>query len=146
MTQLTKHFALSEFTVSETAARRGWDNTPKGKELQNLHRLAEVMERVRAVLDEKPILITSGYRSSVLNMAVGGSQGSRHTHGLACDFTCPGYGSPLKICKTLEPIMGELGIDQLIHEFNTWVHLGLRDGPPRHQALTIDAKGTRSGF
>jgi hypothetical protein len=42
--------------------------------------------------------------------------------------------------------MKELGIDQLIHEYDTWVHLGLRDGDPRHQALTIDTKGTRNGF
>jgi hypothetical protein len=42
--------------------------------------------------------------------------------------------------------MRELGIDQLIHEFNTWVHLGLSAGEPRHMALTIDNRGTHHGF
>jgi len=42
--------------------------------------------------------------------------------------------------------MTELGIDQLIHEYKTWVHLGLRVSGPRHQTLTIDKRGTRSGF
>jgi hypothetical protein len=44
--------------------------------------------------------------------------------------------------------MKALGIDQLIHEYDSWVHLGLRatDMAPRHQALTIDNKGTRNGF
>jgi hypothetical protein len=65
--------------------------------------------------------------------------------GLAVDFSCPGFGTPRAICKALEPHMKELGIDQLIHEYDTWVHLGLRD-PPRHMALTIDTKGTRTGF
>ena len=42
--------------------------------------------------------------------------------------------------------MVELAIDQLIMEFDQWVHLGLSIGSPRHQALTIDMRGTRSGF
>jgi hypothetical protein len=39
-----------------------------------------------------------------------------------------------------------LGVDQLIHEYATWVHLGLTGGAPRHMALTIDSRGTRAGF
>ena len=79
---------------------------------------------------------------------MGGSKNSAHTHGLAADFTSPGFGSPLSICKALEPHIDELEIDQLIHEFATWVHLGLRatDMRPRHQTLTIDKDGARSGF
>ena len=41
--------------------------------------------------------------------------------------------------------MVELAIDQLIHEYDTWCHLGLSVGTSRHQALTIDMRGTRSG-
>ena len=66
--------------------------------------------------------------------------------GLAVDFICPGFGSPRAICKALEPHMRELGVDQLIHEFNTWVHLGLSASAPRHMAMTIDNRGTRNGF
>jgi zinc D-Ala-D-Ala carboxypeptidase len=148
MTQLTEHFALSEFTDSQTAARKGVANVPpaNSRERKNLIRTAEVMEKVRTLLGDKPILISSGYRSPQVNAAVGGSKSSAHMSGLAVDFSCPGFGAPRAICKALEPHMRELGIDQLIHEYDTWVHLGLRDGDPRHQALTIDSKGARSGF
>jgi hypothetical protein len=52
----------------------------------------------------------------------------------------------LQICKTLKPHMGGLGIDQLIHEYGSWVHVGRSAGAPRQMALTIDNAGTRNGF
>ena len=148
MTQLTAHFTLEEFTDSQTAARKGLKNVP-GENSQaraNIQRTAEVMEQVRAMLGNKPILVSSGYRSPQVNAAVGGAKTSAHVQGLAVDFSCPGFGTPLQICKALQPHMKSLGIDQLIHEFNTWVHLGLTAGAPRQMALTIDNRGTRSGF
>ena len=148
MSQLTTHFTLEEFTDSQTAARKGIVNVPRAdsRERKNLQRTAEVMEKVRALLGDKPILISSGYRGPKVNAAVGGSKSSAHMSGLAVDFSCPGFGTPRAICQKLHPHMQALGVDQLIHEFNTWVHLGLRDGAPRHMALTIDNKGARSGF
>jgi len=137
---------LEEFTMSQTASRMGLPNDPVGTELDNVRRTAEVMEKVRTILSNKPILISSGYRSPEVNRAVGGSSTSAHMSGLAVDFTCPGFGSPLDICHALEPHMVELGIDQLIWEFTTWVHLGLSAGPPRAMAMTIDGGGTRTGF
>jgi len=146
MTQLTEHFALEEFTDSQTAARMGIPNVPKGQDLKNVERTAEVMEQVRILLGDKPILISSGYRAPKVNSAVGGSKSSAHVHGLACDFTCPGFGTPKDICLKLEPFMKALTIDQLIHEYKTWVHLGLSADVPRHMAMTIDTSGTRNGF
>jgi hypothetical protein len=148
MTHLTEHFTVEEFTDSQTAARKGISNVPPpiSEEWKNLHRTANVMEQVRTILGDKPILVSSGYRSPAVNAAVGGSKSSAHMSGLAVDFSCPGFGTPKAICKKLEPHMKELGIDQLIHEFGSWVHLGLTGGAPRHQALTIDNKGTRHGF
>ena len=147
-TQLTPHFSLEEFTDSQTAARKNIPNVPSAnsQEMKNIQRTAETMERVRILLDGKPILVSSGYRSPKVNAAVGGAKTSAHVHGLAVDFSCPGFGSPIQICKKLEPHMKELGIDQLIHEYQTWVHLGLTSGEPRRMALTIDNRGTRSGF
>jgi hypothetical protein len=148
MTQLTPHFTLTEFTDSQTAARKGISNVPSphSQERKNLQYVAETMEKVRAILGNKPILISSGYRSPQVNAAVGGSKNSAHMSALAVDFSCPGFGTPRAICKALEPHMKELGVDQLIHEYDTWVHLGLRHDAPRHMALTIDTKGTRNGF
>jgi len=146
--QLTEHFALEEFTDSQTAARKGLNNVPAlgSPERANLMRTAETMEKVRALLGDRPILISSGYRSPQVNAAVGGSKSSAHMSGLAVDFSCPGFGTPKAICKKLEPHMKALGVDQLIHEYDTWVHLGLTQGAPRHMAMTIDNKGTRTGF
>jgi zinc D-Ala-D-Ala carboxypeptidase len=148
MSKLTEHFTLQEFTDSQTAARKSINNVPPvgSPERKNLLRTAEVMEKVRTLLGDKPILISSGYRGPSLNAAVGGSKNSAHMSGLAIDFSCPSFGTPRAICKKIEPHMEELGVDQLIHEFETWVHLGLTGGAPRHMALTIDAKGTRHGF
>jgi zinc D-Ala-D-Ala carboxypeptidase len=148
MTQLTPHFTLEEFTDSQTAARKGIKNIPpeNSQERKNIQRTAEVMEQVRTILGDKPILISSGYRSPQVNAAVGGSKSSAHMSGLAVDFSCPGFGTPKAICHKLHPHMKELGIDQLIHEYDTWVHLGLSASAPRHMALTIDNKGTRNGF
>lgn len=148
MTNLTPHFTLSEMTDSQTAARKGINNVPASgsQERKNLQRTAETMEKVRTILGDKPILISSGYRSPQVNAAVGGSKSSAHMSGLAIDFSCPGFGTPRAICHKLHPHMKDLGIDQLIHEFDTWVHLGLTAGTPRHQAMTIDNKGTRNGF
>lgn len=147
MTNLTPHFTLEELTHSQTAARKGIDNTPTGQELKNLQRLAETMEQVRVILTDKPILVSSGYRSRPVNSAVGGSQNSAHLSGLAIDFTCPGFGTPLQVCRAIEPHVTKLQIDQLIYEFDTWVHLGLRGGAPsRGMVMTIDRKGTRLGL
>jgi zinc D-Ala-D-Ala carboxypeptidase len=145
---LTPNFTLAEFTDSQTAARRGIPNVPpaSSQERQNLQRTAEVMEQVRTILGDHPVLISSGYRSPAVNKAVGGSTNSAHMSGLAVDFSCPGFGTPKQICKKLAPHMRELGVDQLIHEFDTWVHLGLSASAPRHMAMTIDNRGARNGF
>lgn len=135
MIKLTEHFALDEFLVSETAARLGIDNTPNDDVLKNLQRLATVLEDIRARLG-KPILITSGYRSWPLNTAIGGSKTSYHPLGLAADFICPGFGSPLDICQAIAGT--NIVYDQLIHEYGRWVHFGLpkENQSPRMQRLT----------
>jgi len=148
MTALTPNFTLEEFTDSQTAARKGLHNVPPlgSPERANLQRTAEVMEEVRTILGGNPILVSSGYRSPQVNAAVGGSKSSAHMSGLAVDFSCPGFGTPKAICHKLHSHMKELGVDQLIHEYDTWVHLGLSAGAPRHMAMTIDSRGTRNGF
>ena len=45
--------------------------------------------------------ISSGYRCPELNSAVGGSPTSQHCMGLAADFTCEDFGSPLEIAQAL---------------------------------------------
>ena len=143
---LSPHFSLAEFTISQTASRLGLPNTPSPDHFENLKRTAKVMELVRTILLNKPILISSGYRAPQLNEVVGGSKTSAHCYGLAADFTCPGYGDPRTVCKAIEPHLLALGADQLIYEFDSWVHLGLSEGEPRHMAMTISSLGTSLGI
>ena len=144
--QLTPHFFLEEFTISQTAARKNINNAPNDAAMKNLQRLAETLEKVRSILNNHPILISSGYRSPKLNKAIGGVSDSLHVHGLAVDFTSPYFGTARDICEELEGHMVDLGIDQLILEYDTWVHLGLSASKPRHMTLTINKNGTHNGF
>ena len=146
MTQLSPHFTLEELTASDTAEAMSIDNTPGPEEQANLTILAGTLEAVRTLLGDKPIVVSSGYRCYELNVACGGAEDSAHLSGLACDFTCPDFGSPFDICVALEPMMADLGIDQLIWEYEGWVHLGLTTGDPRCMALTINDQGTTTGF
>lgn len=137
-----KWFTLEELTVSQTAARHGISNTPKGDVLKNLHKTALMMVNVRSLLD-KPVIVSSGYRSPEVNAKVGGSNNSAHTLGYAVDFTCPGYGSPLQIAQAIAK--SGIKFDQLIHEYNSWVHISF-DPRKRGQLLTIDKSGTKEGL
>lgn len=131
--RLSPHFHLAELTVSQTAARRGLDNTPDAAMIEQLKRTAARMEHVRAILGNRPILISSGYRSPAVNKACGGSRTSAHMTGHAVDFTCPGFGRPYEVAKTLSLELTDF--DQLIQEFGQWVHIGFGPGR-RNQLLT----------
>jgi hypothetical protein len=147
-TRLSEHFTLQEFEHSDTAKAHGFNNTAPPEAVANLRRLAEVMEEVREVLGGKPITITSGYRGPQTNAAVGGVPDSAHVHGRACDFVCPEFGTAHEVASALVPFITLLGLDQLIFEFDSWVHLGIAplDMKPRGMALTIDGRGTRTGI
>ena len=134
---LTAHFTLEEMTFSETAVRKGIDNTPPQDILDDITFMAMGMERVRTSLGSLPIHVNSGYRSPKLNAAIGGSKTSKHMLGLACDFTCPALGSPLEVCKVILRRKEEIGFDQLIHE-GGWVHISFPPYPiePKLEALT----------
>lgn len=130
--KLSPHFHLDEFTTSQTAARHGIDNTPSAQVIARLKATAALLEEVREALGGKPILISSGYRSPMLNARVGGSKTSAHMLGYAADFICPGFGPPLDICRAL--VAAGLTFDQLIEE-GTWVHISA-DPRARGQVMT----------
>lgn len=138
---MSEHFTIAELTFSQTATRRGIDNTPSEATTANLRRLCDTLEQVRALVG-KPLTISSGYRSPALNMAVGGARDSAHVQGLAADINCAGL-SP----KALAVLIRESGIafDQLIYE-GTWVHIGLADGPLRNEVLTARFSGGRAAY
>jgi len=131
----SEHSTLEELTFSETAARFGMDNTPAASVIKNLGLVATVMERIRAVLGNKPIVVHSGYRSLKVNKAIGGVVTSAHCLGLACDFVCPTFGAPVEVALAI--LHSDIDYDQLILEYG-WVHVGLaHEGAlSRRKALT----------
>ena len=142
MTQLSEHFSLAEFTVTDT----GLDNTPNAEEEARLSTLAEFMEKVRTILGNHPIAVNSAFRSEAVNEAVGGVPDSAHRLAYACDFTCPGFGSPLMIAERLDTAQrnGAIDFDQLIYEV-TWVHIS-RDPQLREERLTHVGDGYVDGI
>lgn len=141
--QLSKNFALSEFTTSKTATRKGIDNTPSDTVIQNLKTLANGLELVRKVLGY-PIFISSGYRCIQLNKAIGGSLTSDHVYGYAADFTCNKFGTPREIVKLIHN--SGIKYDQLILEGvstnnlnGAWVHISFAS-KMRQQTITAKFK------
>ena len=159
MTQLTKNFILAELTKSQTAARKGLDNTPTPQVEKNLKSLAETILQPLREKIAKPIVINSGYRSPSVNAAVGGSATSAHRFGHAVDLIVPGYaqGNVKKLCQYIVKFLKDnnIAFDQVIYEFGSttnpsqgWVHIGIKSGnnKQRGQVFTINNKGTFNGI
>lgn len=140
--KLTPNFTLEELTQSEMAERKGLDNTPNADVKANLVRLAKFLEEIRRVLG-RPIMVNSAYRSPEVNTAIGSKPTSQHCIGCAADIKVPGL-TPDNIVK--EIIKTNLEYDQLIREFDSWVHISIPNkfaDKPRKQVLIIDKAGTR---
>ena len=145
--RLSKHFTLEEMCKSQTAVRKGIDNTPGSGEVKNLENVCyEILEPVRNKFD-KPVTITSGYRSEALCEAIGSKKTSQHAKGQAADFEVPGI-SNMELAKWIQE---NLEFDQLILECFTggnsgWVHCSYVH-EPRKEVLTYDkANGYREGL
>jgi|TARA_R100000455_G_scaffold21124_1_gene10689 hypothetical protein len=148
--RLSKHFTLEEMTKSMTAARRGIDNTPGAGEIKNLENVCyEILEPVRAKFD-KPITITSGYRSEALCEAIGSKKTSQHAKGQAVDFEIMGTPN-IKVAYWL---INNVDFDQCILEYYKpddgqagWIHVSYNEkGANRKQVLTFDGKRYENGL
>ena len=141
--QLSKHFTLEEFEKSQTATRKGIKNKAGSGEIKNLGDLCyEVLEPVRAKFD-KPVTITSGYRSEELCEAIGSSKNSQHAKGEAADFEMFGVDNK----ELAKYIKNNLVFDQLILEFynpddpsSGWVHCSYSKEENRKESLLYNGK------
>ncbi len=148
--QLSKHFKLSEFTKSQIAARNGLKNLPGSGEVKNLENVCyEILEPVRAKF-EKPVLITSGFRSLEVNRKLGSSDSSQHCKGQAVDFEIPGVPN-IKVAYWL---VNNVDFDQCILEYYRpledsagWIHVSYNEkGANRKKVLTFDGKTYEDGL
>lgn len=84
-TQLSKYFTLEDLTKTSYS---GVDNTPDVQSLENLKRLALLLDLIYDNIG--PFTVTSGYRSPALNAAIQGSHPasstSYHMRGIAADM------------------------------------------------------------
>lgn len=141
--KLSANFTLDELTRSEAAARGGWDNTPNEEELENLKRLAELLQSVKEAVGGKPVIINSGFRNKQTNDAVGSKDTSQHRLGCAADLRIPGM-TPRQVVEAC--IEANVPFDQIILEFDSWTHISIPntiDAKPRGSKLIIDRQGVR---
>ena len=119
-----KYFTIRELCKSNTAIRKGIDNTPDEESENNLKLLVEyILDPLREAWGE-PIIVTSGYRCDKLNKLVGGSKTSQHKTGQAADIrTISDTRTDNKKLYELVKALG-LPIDQCINEYDyDWVHV-----------------------
>ena len=123
---ISKHISYKEGVYSNTAIRRGIDNTPSDDQLHFMEIIAEkVFEPLREWVGG-PIKINSFFRSPELNKAIGGSTKSQHCHGQAIDLDDT-FGRATN-AEMFEFIKKHLDFDQIIWEFGDddnpdWIHV-----------------------
>lgn len=136
--QLSEDFWLREFLRSETAARKGRDIVAGEFEQQNLRRLCvDVLQPIRSSLG-RVVTVLSGLRPVWLNVEVGGSKSSAHIYGMAADFIVAGM-TPWQTCQWILTKQGTpLPFQQLILEFDRWVHISIASAGtvPKREVLT----------
>jgi len=140
--QLSTHLSLAEVTYSETAKRAGVSNEPTAPHLEAMKKLAEhIFEPIRNHF-QKPIKVSSGYRSAALNAITPGSSAtSQHCKGEALDLDQDGMPTGITNKMVFDYIKGNLNFDQLIWEYGTdanpdWVHVSYSaSGTQRKQVL-----------
>jgi len=136
--KLSANFELAELTKSQVAERKGIPNNPSPDQIDNLKSLCiNVLQPIRSEFD-KPVIISSGFRSAELCIAIGSKPTSQHAEGKAADLEIPGIDN----MELAMWIKNNLNFDQLILEFykdgepnSGWVHVSWSGEDNRNQTL-----------
>ena len=124
--KISDHITYTEAIHSNTAKRRGIDNTPSEAQVEAMKLLAEkVFEPLREWVGG-PIKVNSFFRSEILNESIGGASSSQHCKGQAIDIDDV-YGKKTN-ADMYHWIQTNLDYDQMIWEFGTdmqpnWIHV-----------------------
>jgi len=138
--KLSKNLSLGEYIKSNTADRRGIDNSVPEHLIPSAVALAENIFQPLREHFGSPIYLSSGFRSDALNKAIGGSKKSQHSKAEAMDIDMDHRKGPENE-DIFYYIKDNLPFDQLIWEFGTeqrpnWVHVSYNpDGEQRGQIL-----------
>lgn len=114
--KLSKNFTLVEFVLTAT----GFENVPGLKEISNLKLLAEKILQPLHDAVGRPIVISSGFRSELVNAAIGGRPQSPHLAGRAADIHIPGMTNQMII-----DLIKELKLPCEMIEEHSWVSVSI---------------------
>ncbi|MCD8176718.1 MAG: D-Ala-D-Ala carboxypeptidase family metallohydrolase [Tannerellaceae bacterium] len=127
MTKISKNFSWSEFSYSTTANQKGIDNTIPTSVKPAIQSFVNNLLQPLCDRTGWQDVISSGYRSQKLNVAVGGVESSQHRTGEAADnkfyFKYGGktyYIKPISVLHVL--LASGLDFDQAIL-YDTFIHL-----------------------
>jgi hypothetical protein len=124
--KISDHITYAEAIHSNTAKRKGIDNTPSEAQVTAMKLLAEkIFEPLREWVGG-PIKVNSFFRSEALNESIGGASSSQHCKGQAIDIDDV-YGKKTN-ADMYHWIQTNLDYDQMIWEFGTdmqpnWIHV-----------------------
>ena len=129
------NFKISELIKSDTAIKNNINNMPDINSLDNL--LDLIFYCLQPIRDKikKPMIITSGFRSNLVNKLVKGVSNSQHLYGQAADFIINGM-TPTQIIEKIKTY--NIDFDQLINEYDKWVHVSYNKNNNRRQILKIN--------
>ena len=117
------NFTFQELINSDTAKKNKINNYPDIKHLDNLLNLIVFcLQPIRDIIN-KPMIITSGYRTQQLNAILGGAKNSHHCRGMAVDFVIKNMSVEQIVDKIRK---SNIKFTQLIEEHSksdTWVHI-----------------------
>jgi hypothetical protein len=141
--RLSENFTLREITRSNTAKRLGIENEPTKEHLKNIQSLVtNVLQPLRSSVGA--VRISSGYRNSQLNRAIGGSSKSQHCKGQAADIQYFQEGQMNNKIIYDWIIDNAIDFDQMINEFDvSWIHISFKSKGNRREVLEAykDDKG-----
>ena len=130
--KLSKNFTLQELTRTSRESLQNVNIEQAANDLAVLQNLTDLTVKILQPIRDfygKPVKVTSGYRSKALNIAVGGSQTSQHSHGEAADIQIEG----ISVDKLFEDLKsGKVvpldNIGQVIEEKvggAEWIHISV---------------------
>jgi len=146
--KISKYLTVADAIKSETAIRKGLDNSMNATQLGYAKYVATMC--FDPIKDKFPRAgCYSFFRSDAVNKAVGGSKNSFHSYAAAIDIDSLGDVDNRAIFKWI--IDGNVPFSQVIWEFGdlnkpNWVHIGLIAGDKRHDIKRIytDVNGTHN--
>jgi len=130
-TLLSEHFTFGQLVATQNRKYIEQNYDLGLNYVDNLTRLAtELLEPIWELIG--PFSVTSAFRCSALNKAIGGAPGSQHCTGEAADII-HGYTKLDQVWNGIA--VSTIPYGQLIYEFGSWVHVSLPTASKQGQKL-----------